>query len=38
MGSFIIGMDHDKKDEGKLAKTTRDRWVTSVNDYSLKSK
>ena len=26
MGSFMIGMDQDKKEEGKLVKTTRDRW------------
>ena len=28
MGSFIMGVDQDKKDEGKLAKTTRDRSVS----------
>ena len=27
MGSFMMGMDQDKKEEGKLAKTTRDRYI-----------
>ena len=26
MGSFMMGVDQDKKEEGKLAKTTRDRF------------
>jgi len=30
MGSFMIGMDQDKKEEGKLAKTTRDRYNNDV--------
>ncbi|CAH3109776.1 COP9 signalosome complex subunit 5 [Pocillopora verrucosa] len=30
MGSFMIGMDQDKKEEGKLAKTTRDSSKTSI--------
>lgn len=30
MGSFMIGMDQDKKEEGKLAKTTRDRYIEKL--------
>ncbi|PFX11131.1 COP9 signalosome complex subunit 5, partial [Stylophora pistillata] len=30
MGSFMMGMDQDKKEEGKLAKTTRDSSKTSI--------
>ena len=31
MGSFMIGMDQDKKEEGKLAKTTRDRYIEKLS-------
>ena len=33
MGSFMMGMDQDKKEESKLTKTTRDRYGinTSAN-------
>ena len=30
MGSFMMGMDQDKKEEGKLAKTTRDRYIKYI--------
>ncbi|CAH3149634.1 unnamed protein product [Porites lobata] len=33
MGSFMMGMDQDKKEEGKLAKTTRDRSVIQFHSY-----
>ena len=31
MGSFMMGVDQDKKEEGKLTKTTRDRCVPSLS-------
>lgn len=30
MGSFVMGIDQDKKEEGKLTKTTRDSSKTSI--------
>ena len=34
MGSFMMGVDQDKKEEGKLTKTTRDRCV-AFDSHSL---
>ena len=36
MGSYMMGIDQDKKEEGKLMKTTRDRYeVLFSNDKKL---